>query len=161
MAVDIFLKIPPIKGESRDDQHKEEIDILAWSWGMSQSGTMHMGGGGGAGKVNMQDMSLTKYVDKATTDLIKRCCTGEHLEKAELFVRKAGGNPLEYFVVELHEVLISSYQTGGSGADDRVTENLSLNFAKVKVIYRPQNEKGDQDGEMEAVWNIAENKDSI
>ena len=65
MAVDMFIKIDGIKGESADDKHKEEIDVLSWSWGMSQSGSAHMGGGAGAGKVNVNDLSFTKYIDVA------------------------------------------------------------------------------------------------
>ena len=66
MAVDMFLKLGDVKGESAAGGHTEEIDVLAWSWGMTQSGTTHMGSGGGAGKVDVHDLSITKYVDKAT-----------------------------------------------------------------------------------------------
>ena len=73
MAVDITLKIDGVDGESKIDGHEGEIDVLAWSWGHeSQSGSMHVGGGGGAGKANIQDVSLTKYVDKASTNLIRK-----------------------------------------------------------------------------------------
>ena len=91
MAVDIFIKIGDIKGESQDKTHKDEVDVLNWSWGMSQSGNMHMGGGGGAGKVNIQDLSLTKYVDKASPNLMMHCASGKHIDKVKLTVRKAGG----------------------------------------------------------------------
>ncbi len=82
MAVDMFLKLDKIDGESQDDAHKGEIDVLAWSWGMSQSGNMHMGGGGGAGKVSIQDVSVTKYVDKASATLMKYCSQGDHIPNA-------------------------------------------------------------------------------
>ena len=74
MAVDMFMKIKTITGESVDKKHKDEIDVLAWSWGMSQSGTTHMGPGGGSGKVNVQDLSFTKYVDGSSNALILSCC---------------------------------------------------------------------------------------
>ena len=77
MAVDMFLKIDGLKGESADDAHAGEIDVLAFSWGMSQSGSMHIGGGGGSGKVNVQDMSITKYLDKASTVLMQKWCSGK------------------------------------------------------------------------------------
>src|SRR5919197_1518553 len=70
MAVDMFLHVDGIKGESRDAQHKDDIDVLAWSWGASNSGSAHMGGGGGSGKVNVQDLSITKYVDKSSPLLL-------------------------------------------------------------------------------------------
>ena len=100
MAVDIFIKIGDIKGEAMAKAHKDEIDVLNWSWGMSQSGNMHVGGGGGAGKVNIQDLSLTKYVDKASPNLMMLCASGKHIDKVKLTVRKAGGeSQVEYMVI--------------------------------------------------------------
>ena len=88
MAVDMFLKMGTIKGESKDSVHKEEIDVLAWSWGASQSGTTHQGPGGGAGKVNVQDLSFTHYVDKASHLLLGACAKGTHFDEALLTVRE-------------------------------------------------------------------------
>src|SRR5712692_7947485 len=96
MAVDMFLKLDDLKGESIDAKHKDAIDILSWSWGMSQSGTTHSGGGGGAGKVSVSDISITKHVDRATPSLMLSCCNGKHFKQAVLTVRKAGEKPLEY-----------------------------------------------------------------
>lgn len=158
MAVDMFMKLGDIKGESVDSKHKEEIDVLAWSWGMSQSGTTHMGGGGGAGKVNVQDLSFTKYVDASSNALILACCTGTHYPEAKLTVRKAGGEPLEYIKLTMKEVIISSLSTGGSGGEDRLTENVTINFAEFKFEYQEQDDKGKpKGGAKEAGWNIAEN----
>ncbi|WP_374513303.1 Hcp family type VI secretion system effector [Niveibacterium sp.] len=158
MAVDMFMKIKGIDGESTDKSHKKEIDVLAWSWGMSQSGTTHMGGGGGSGKVSVQDISFTKWVDASTHALMLSCCNGEHHDEAVLVVRKAGKDPLEYIKITMNEVIITSVSTGGSGGEDRLTENVTLNFAKVKFEYQPQNEKGGPDGGPKIVgWNIAEN----
>jgi type VI secretion system secreted protein Hcp len=142
MAVDMFMKIGDIKGESTDKTHKDTIDVLAWSWGMSNSGTTHMGGGGGAGKVNVQDLSFTKYIDASSNALMKACCEGKHYDEATLTVRKAGGTPLEYIVLKLEEVMVTSVSTGGSGGEDRLTENVTLNFAKFMYKYQPQDAKG-------------------
>ncbi len=159
MAVDMFIKIGDIQGESRDKAHKGEIDVLAWNWGMTQSGTMHTGGGGGAGKVNIADLSLTKYVDKSSPNLMTACSTGKHYPQAKLTVRKAGGdNPVEYLTITLKEVLVSSLSTGGSGGEDRLTENLSLNFGQVQVEYQTQKEDGSKDGgPIKYGWSIREN----
>lgn len=157
MAVDMFLKLGDVKGESRDSKHKDEVDVLAWSWGMSQSGTTHLGTGGGAGKVNVQDLSLTKYVDKASPNLIMAACNGKHYPEALLTVRKAGEKPLEYIKITMKEVLVSSISTGGSGGEDRITENVTLNFASFKVEYSPQKPDGTGDAAIEAAFNIAEN----
>ena len=157
MAVDMFLKLDGIDGESVDKSHGKEIDILAWSWGMSQSGTFHAGAGGGAGKANFQDISVTKWVDKASATLMAKIATGEHIPKARLTVRKAGKTPLEYVIIDMEKVMITSYSTGGSGGEDRLTENITLNFAKVKVKYVPQKEDGSGDAEIEFGFDIASN----
>jgi type VI secretion system secreted protein Hcp len=158
MAVDMFIKIGDIKGESLDDAHKGEIDVLAWSWGMSQSGTMHIGGGGGGGKVSIQDLSFTKWVDKATPNLMGFCSSGKQMPEAKLTVRKAGGNPLEYIIITMTDVIITSISTGGSGGEDRLTENITLNFAKVNYEYQPQKNDGTKDGgPVKYGWNIEAN----
>ena len=157
MAVDMFLKLDDVKGESVDSKHAGEIDVLAWSWGMSQAGTTHMGAGGGAGKVNVQDLSFTKYIDKSSPDLQLACCNGKHYKQAVLTVRKAGENPLEYLKITLKEIIVSGVSTGGSGGEDRLSENVTLNFAQFKVEYTPQKPDGSGDAVVTAAWNIAEN----
>ncbi len=162
MATDMFLKLGDIKGESVDSGHTNEIDILAWSWGASQSGTTHQGTGGGAGKVNVQDLSFTKWIDKATPILLKHCCDGTHINEAVLTVRKAGGKkPLEYYKLTLQDVIVSSLSTGGSGGEDRLTENVTLNFAKFKLEYVPQKVDGSGDPAISATWNIAKNTEKL
>jgi type VI secretion system secreted protein Hcp len=158
MAVDMFLKIAEVKGESQDDKHKEEIDVLAWSWGMSQSGTTHTGTGGGAGKVNVQDISVTKYIDKSSCMLMSSCATGKHHADATLVVRKAGDKPLEYFEIKMTDVIITSVSTGGSGGEDRLTENISLNFAQVNVKYVPQKKDGSGEPPEKMGYNMQQNK---
>jgi type VI secretion system secreted protein Hcp len=157
MAIDMFIKVGTIEGESVDKTHKGKIDVLAWSWGMSQSGTTHQGGGGGSGKVNVQDISFTKYVDKSTTNLMQACCKGTHFADAVLIVRKAGDKPLEYIKITMKEVIVTSLSTGGSGGEDRLTENVTLNFAEFKIEYQEQNPQGGVKGKPEFAWNIAEN----
>lgn len=159
MAVDMFLKLTnDIKGESKDSKHKESIDILAWSWGLSNSGTFHTGGGGGAGKANFQDISVTKWVDSSSAALMAACATGKHLDKATLIVRKAGEKALEYITYTLEQVMVTAVSTGGSGGEDRLTENITLNFAKVKFEYKIQDEKGGGKAGGDFSYNIAENK---
>ena len=157
MAVDMFIQIGDIKGESKDKTHKGKIDVLAWSWGVSNSGSAHVGGGAGAGKCSVQDLSLTKYMDSASTKLLNAACNGKHYPDALLIVRKAGENPLEYLKIKLTEVLITSVSTGGSGGEDRLTENVTLNFAKVNVSYDVQDDKGGKGDHFEMGWDIAAN----
>ncbi len=161
MAVDMFLNIEgEIKGESQDRKHKDEIDILAWSWGMSQTGSFHTGGGGGAGKASFQDISVTKWIDKSSPILMQYCANGDHFSKALLTVRKAGKTPLEYLKLEMKDVLVTSVSTGGSGGEEKLTENVSLNFREFKVMYTEQVPGGGEGAKPEFSWNIAENADA-
>lgn len=157
MAVDMFLELEGVKGESVDKVHKDKIDILAWSWGLANTGTLHHGSGGGAGKASFQDISITKYIDAASPNLMLYCANGKHFAKGKLIVRKAGENPLEYLTIELNKVMVSAYSTGGSGGEERLTENVVLNFAQVKVEYLTQTEKGGKGTPQAFGWNIAEN----
>jgi type VI secretion system secreted protein Hcp len=156
-AVDMFLKLGDVKGESKDRAHAGEIEVLAWSWGMSQSGTTHQGGGAGAGKASFQDISITKYLDTATTPLMQALAKGTHFGKVVLTFRSAGEAPIDFIKIELEEVLVTSLSTGGSGGEDRFTENISLNFAKVKVTYTPKTSKGPTPDKPTFSWNISEN----
>ncbi len=157
MAMDMFIKIGALKGESKDSVHKEEIDVLAWSWGLSNSGSAQQGGGMGAGKVNVQDLSFTKYIDKSSPDLMLAACNGKHYDKALLTVRKAGEQPLEYLLITMEDLIVTSVSTGGSGGEDRLTENVTLNFAKVKVQYKEQTATGGVGDKPEMGWDIAGN----
>jgi type VI secretion system secreted protein Hcp len=158
MAVDMFIKIGAVKGESVDHKHAGEIDVLAWSWGLSQSGTTHAGPGAGAGKVNVQDLSFTKWVDSASPALMLACCTGKHYPEATLVVRKAGDKPLEYLSIKMTDLIVTSVSTGGSGGEDRLTENVTLNFAKVELDYVPQDAKGGDGAKVPMVFDIAKNE---
>jgi len=159
MAVDMFLKLGVIKGESKDTKHKEWIDVLAWSWGASQSGTAHMGGGAGAGKVSVMDLNCTKYVDAASADLLKAICTGKHIDKGQLIVRKAGGDDaLEYIKIDMENVIVTGLHLGGSGGEDRLTENCTLNFEKFKYEYKEQTERGAPGATHDVKYDIAQNK---
>jgi len=159
-AVDMFLKIDDIEGESRDSKHKGEIEILAWSWGLTQSGTTHVGGGGGAGKVNVQDISFTKYTDKSSPMLLLKCANGGSFNEATLVVRKAGKTPIEFEKITMTNVLVTSISMGGSGGEDRLTENITLNFEKVTTEYTEQDSTGKEVGKSTFEWNIAENTGS-
>jgi type VI secretion system secreted protein Hcp len=157
MAVDMSIKIGDLMGESKIKDHKDEIDVLSWSWGMSQSGTFHTGSGGGAGKVNVQDISFTKWVDRASPNLIRACSNGKHFPEATLTVRKAGEKPVPYLKIKMGKVMVTSVSTGGSGGEDSLTENVTLNFAKYEMAYTPQKDDGSPDAEVKLKWNIEDN----
>ena len=158
-AVDYFLKIEGADGESADEKHKGEIDVLSWSWGASQSGTMQYGGGGGAGKVQMQDFTFTMRMNKATPKLVLHCASGEHIKSAVMTARKAGKQQQEYLKLTFTDILVSSYQTGGSGDGDVVPiDSISLNFAKIEFEYKAQKADGTLDGAIKTHWDLKENK---
>jgi len=158
MAVDILLDIKGIEGESKIEGFEGKIDVLAFSWGMSQSGYGHVGGGSGAGKVNVQDLSLTKYLDKATPDIMLKVATGKHYDEVTLSVRKATGDKaLVYQQYKMNQVLITSYSTGGSGGEDKLTENISLNFAKIESKYIEQKADGTEGKPVFFTFDVAKN----
>ncbi len=158
MAVDMFLKLTGIKGESKDDKHKDEIHIESFSWGATQTGAGHSAGGLGAGKVNVHDISITKYVDKSSCDLLYHCAAGKHIAEGLLTVRKAGDKPLEYLKIKLTDILISGVQHAGHGGGDLLSENVTLNFAKVNVDYQEQDQKGKGTPAGAFGWDISANK---
>jgi len=142
MAVDYFLKLDGIKGESADAKHKDEIDIESFSWGLTQSGAHGAGGGAGAGKVSMQDFHFVMRINVASPSLMKSCATGEHIKLATLTCRKAGKDQQEFLTIKMTDVLISSYQTGGSEGADIPFDQVSLNFSKIEVDYKQQRRDG-------------------
>ncbi len=158
MASDIFAKIGDIKGESVDDKHRDEIDVSSFSWGVTQTGTLAFGGGAGAGKAQFSDFSFTTNTSKASPKLFLACASGEHIKDATITVRKAGERPLEYIVIKMNDVLISSYQTSGSSGQDRPTESISMAFAKIEFTYIPQKADGSSDAPISAGWDLKANK---
>lgn len=160
MAVDMFLKFTPdVKGEAQDDKEKDTIDVLAWSWGVSNSGTTHMGSGSGAGRANFGDISITKFIDKSSPLLMQACSLGKHFSEARLLCRRAGGQQNEYVEIKMTDVLITSYNTGGSGGEDRLTEAVTLNFGAFDYIYTPQKPDGEKDAAVEFKYDIAAQKE--
>ena len=155
----MFLKLSNnINGESADGDHANHIDVISWSWNASNSGSFHMGTGGGAGKASITDMNVVKNVDAASTELLKACMTGTHIDEAKLFVRKAGAKPLEYMVITLSKVLITGVSHGGAQASDHLQETVGLNFAKMKVDYDTQNDKGGKGSHFSMGFDVSKNQ---
>jgi type VI secretion system secreted protein Hcp len=157
MAVDMFLKLDGIKGESKDSKHKDEIHIESFSWGMDQQATGGVGGGSGAGKVHVHDISVTKFVDRSSPTLMLCCCGGSHIKDGLITVRKAGEKPVEYLKIKLMDVFISSVQEAGHGAE-LLTENVTITFARFHVEYLEQDERGAGKPGGEMGWDIKKNE---
>ena len=158
-AVDYFIKFDGIKGESADAKHKDEIDVESWSWGETHAGPPSSGGGGGAGKVSMQDFHFVMRLNKASAGLMKACATGQHIKTATLSARKAGKGQQDYLTFKFQDVLVSSYQTGGSEeADFLPTDQVSFNFAKLEVEYKPQKADGSLGAAVHFGYDVKANK---
>lgn len=157
MAVDMFLKVEGADGESQDEAHAGEIDLLAYSFGAANTGTAHLGGGAGGGKVNVQDLGITKYIDKASPNLLLFCANGKHIAECVLVVRKAGESPVDYVKMTMKDCLITAVQMSGAQGQERLTENVSINFAEFSYEYTPQKADGSGDAAVTMGWNVAKN----
>jgi type VI secretion system secreted protein Hcp len=139
MAVDMFLKIDGINGDSSAHKHKGEIEILSFSWGVTQTGSHSGGGGGGAGKAVVQDFIIVKEVGSTSPQIIEKCCRGEHIPSVSLTLASKE-TKLEYMKIKLEDVLISSYQTGGAGGGSAAMDEVKFNFSRIDV--QAANSKG-------------------
>jgi len=155
MAVDYFLKIDGIQGESQDKTHKNEIEIESFSWGATQTGTASHGGGMGAGRVSVQDFNFMMQVNKASPKLFLACAQGEHIKNAVLTCRKAGKEQQEYLKVTFTDLLVSNYLTSGAGAGGAAPmDQISLNFSKMEMEYKEQKADGSLGGPIKAHYDL-------
>ena len=158
MAADIFAKIGDIKGESFDDKHKDEIEVLSWSWGITNAAMRAAGTGAGAGKASFHDLSFTHKIDKASPVLMKSCATGQHMKEATITLRKAGKGQQEFLIIKMNDVLITAV-SDADGAEAGPIESVSLAFAKVDVEYRPQKADGSLDAGLHFKYDLKANKE--
>jgi type VI secretion system secreted protein Hcp len=157
--VDYFLKIEGIPGESHDAKHKDEIQVLSFSFGASQAGTMAIGSGGGAGKVQMQDFHFMMNTSKASPKLWLACATGDHIKSAILTGRKAGKDQQDYLKITFTDLLVSSYQTNGDAhANSLPTDSISLNFAAKEMEYKEQKTDGSLGASTKAKYDLKQMK---
>lgn len=162
MAVDIFMVISTVNGESTDAQFPKSIQVASWHWGMTQSGNTHSSTGSGAGKVSVGDLSFTKTVDSTSPTLAQACCNGTAFDKATLSMRKAGGTkPLPYLIITLKNILISNLQLGTSSGDDQQMETVTLNFGEFTYEYTSQASSGGSGATVSMSWNIPGNSSTL
>lgn len=158
-AVDFFLKMENVPGESQDDKHQGEIDVFSFSWGVSNSGNAAIGGGQGVGKSVAQDFHFVCATQKSSPLLFQSCGNGDHVPKATFIARKAGKGQQEYLTITLSDVLISSYQIGGSNAGEIMpTDQISVNCAKVEMEYKEQKKDGSLGGSTKKFYDFRANK---
>lgn len=158
-AVDFFLKLDGVDGESKVAGFENQIQIDSWSWGETNSGTGASGGGHGAGKVVMQDFHFVMGMNKSSPKMLLACATGEHIRTATLCCRKAGGKQETFLKIKFEDVLVSSYQTGcSSHGGTSPTDQISLNFAKIVVDYKEQKQDGTLGGTTSAGYDLKKNQ---
>lgn len=142
MAVDMFLKLSGIDGESTDKQHKGTIEVLSFSWGVSnataRAGTSKLS----TGKTSVSDFAIMKYLDSASPRLFESCCSGEHHNEATLTLRKAGETQQEFYKIKLSDVLISSVAPAGSAGGDQPLEQVSFSFGQATIEAARLDPKG-------------------
>jgi type VI secretion system secreted protein Hcp len=156
VAAQAFLRIDGIKGESTDAKHAGQIDVEAFSWGVSQPGSVAVGGGGGAGKASFSDFSFFTRSTTASPQLVWACASGKHLKEAVLTARQAGAAAVEFLKITFTDVQISSYQA--SGSDDVPGDSVSFNFAKIKFEFTQTGAKGTPGARASAGWDLKANK---
>lgn len=158
MAINIFMQISTVTGESVAKGFAGAIELEHWAWGMTQSGSAHKATGSGTGKVSVADLSFTKEVDSTSPTLAQSCCSGMAFDKATLTMCKAGGSaPLPFLVITLTNVLISSVQLASSNSDEKQRETITLNFGQFKYDYTSQTAAGGAGKTVSMTWNIASN----
>jgi len=160
MAQDIFLKITGIAGEAQDASHTNEIEVTSWEWAIHQKSSMHSGSGGGAGKATVSDLTFDHRIDRASPNLLKFCLTGKHIDAATLVVRKAGGNPLEYFKITMGDVIVTRVAPVVKDTMPTGMEEVSLSFARVAQEYVIQNHQGGSGGTVAASFDIQKNREA-
>jgi type VI secretion system secreted protein Hcp len=158
MASDIFAKIGDIKGESLDSKHKDEIEVLSFSWGVTNTGAKGFGGGGGEGKATFHDLSFVHNIDKASPVLMQACATGTHVKEATITHRKAGKDQHDYLIIKMNDIIITGV-TDGEASGQAGSETVSLAFAKIDLEYKPQKADGSLDTGIHFKFDLKANKE--
>jgi type VI secretion system secreted protein Hcp len=159
MAVEIFLKLEGIDGESQKEGHEKEIEVFSYSHGASNPTSTALGTGHGAGKVDLSSIILQKQVDTATPKLFQFCCNGKHIATGKITVREAGGDkPVEYLTYDLHEVFIDTINWGGTAGGGKPSESVGISFRKIVQTYLPQKADGTPGTKMVGGWDTAAGK---
>lgn len=153
MAIDTHIKFDGVDGEATHKDHKGEIQVLAWSWGLSNATNVTAGGGSGKGKAEPGEVSFMHTYDKASPILAKKCAQGAHFKEVVMTSRKAGEGQKDFLKVTLKEVYITSVQPSGSSGGD-ITENVAMSYGSIDFSYKAQDDKGALTGEVKFGWNV-------
>jgi type VI secretion system secreted protein Hcp len=154
MSIDCHMKLDGVTGESTHKDHKDEIDILSWSWGVSNQSSVSAGSGSGKGKAQAMELHLVHHYDKSSPVLAKSCASGKHFKDATITCRKAGEGQLDFLKITLKQVMVTQVSpAGNSGAD--VIESFGISYEDIEFEYKPQDDKGKLGGAVKFGWNIS------
>ena len=137
--------------------HKGEIEILSWSWGVSNASSVGVAGGSGKGKASPGEFQFTHSYDKASPVLAKKCAQGVHFPTVVLTARKSGEGQKDFFKITMKEVFITSAQPAGSAGGD-IMESVSMSYSVIDFSYKPQDAKGGLGGEVKFSWDTKTTK---
>jgi len=141
MAVDFYLKLDGIQGEATDASFKDQVKLLTFSWGGTQRSSVAAGGAGsGAGKVDLADLSITKYYDKSSAPLFKSLVQGTHVQTGVLSAVKAGAGGSPFLKISLGELFVTGIHV--SASDEVPTESVSFSYRSIRVEYSSQDSQG-------------------
>jgi type VI secretion system secreted protein Hcp len=151
-AADYFIKFDGIQGPSADAQHKGEVDVLSWSWGV-QARFAAAGGGSGAGKAQFQDFQFVMKTSEASPQVFLKCAAGQHIKYATLTGR---AGKIDFLTIKLSDVLITSFDSSAN-ADEAPAEQVGLAFAKLEVKVTGQKPDGQPGAPVSAGWDVKAN----
>jgi type VI secretion system secreted protein Hcp len=156
MALNMFLKLDGVAGESTNKSHKDEIEVLSFSWGVEHAAPIARGSGRRAGRAQANDIHFTTTVGKASPTLLLACATGRHLKQGLFVIETAGEKPFAFYKVTVTDVLVTSYQTGGGG--ELPIDSFSLNFRTLRVRETTQDQKGGIGDSVETAFDFGHNR---
>jgi type VI secretion system secreted protein Hcp len=157
----IFLKFTPdVKGESIDKDHKDEIELLSFSYGMTHPGHALTGSGASGGQTFFSEIQCAKMMDKSTATLLQKAAGGQHFEEVKIVCYKAGGpeTRVKYLTITLKDAIITSYSTGGQDGGGVGMESFSMSYAEIKQEYKLQSDTGEEGAGSEYGWNTRKNQ---
>lgn len=156
MAIDTHIKFDGIDGESTHKDHKGEVAVLSWSWGLTAAAGAATGAAASRRKALPQEMRIVHRYDKASPLLAKQAVLGRHVPSAVLTARKAGEGQKDFLKVTMKEVFITSVQAR-EGVDEPM-EEVALSYGTIDFEYRPQDVKGGLGSPVQFNWNIKTGK---
>jgi type VI secretion system secreted protein Hcp len=154
-----FLELEGIEGESQDSQYKDKIELHSISWGATNNSSFKHGTGATVSKGQIHELSISKFMCKASMRLFERCVDGQHVPTGKLTLCKMSGedNKIAYFEIEFEKMYVTSYSLSASGGGDLPMESTTLSFVQAKTKYLPQSNEGDASGNVGFGWDLQRN----